>query len=115
MTQVLATEDAGKLALRAQSYRLEVRSNPPRAIFADLDGRIWSDINLLASLNRTDMADESYNISEPTWRQIDSECVEITVTAASAAREFKKGTLTARPNAGELKASAEGEGPMPPA
>ncbi|HLS04007.1 MAG TPA: hypothetical protein VK030_04535 [Actinomycetales bacterium] len=112
MTQVLATEDAGRLALRAQSYRLEVRSNPPRAIFADLDGRIWSDINLLASLNRTDMADESYNISEPTWRQIDSECVEITVTAASAAWEFKKVTLRARPNAVELEASVEGEGTL---
>ena len=55
----------GAVRLVAPEYVVEVRADPPRAILADRDGRIWSHLSLLASLDRTDVRDESYAIGVP--------------------------------------------------
>lgn len=55
----------GVVRLVAPEYILEVRADPPRAVLADRDGRLWSHLSLLASIDRVDLRDESHAIGPP--------------------------------------------------
>jgi hypothetical protein len=55
----LTVESAASTVLAAD-YRLELRSDPPRAILADHDGRIWTALCLLSGIDRVSCVDECY-------------------------------------------------------
>lgn len=100
----------GAVTVSAPDYLLEVRADPPRAILADTDGLIWSRLSLLASLDRTDVADESYAVAAPRVQEKEDGTVEVSVEMASSAWRHKQVRLVCTPQTLELDAVVGGSG-----
>jgi len=100
----------GAVLVSAPAYLLEVRDDPPRAILADHDGRIWSHLSLLASLDRVDVADESYGVGAPRVEERAGGQVEVVLEAASPAWTAKRVRLLCTPEAVEVDVTVEGTG-----
>lgn len=102
----------GAVLVTAVTYLLEVRADPPRAILADRDGLIWSQLSLLASLDRTDAVDESYAVGFPVVRVREDGDVEVVLEMASSAWEAKTVRLVCLPGTVELDLSVRGTGEL---
>ncbi|WP_246131264.1 hypothetical protein [Cellulomonas aerilata] len=98
--------------MTAPAYLLEVRANPPRAILADPDGRLWSHLSLLASVDRTDVADESLGPAVPVVVRADdgSDAVDVLLTTRSSAWDARTVRLRCLPDRIELQVTVRGHG-----
>ncbi|MBX6354320.1 MAG: hypothetical protein IRZ05_00525 [Micromonosporaceae bacterium] len=97
----------------AGSYQLQVRAPQRVAVLADPDGRIWSRLSLLASVDRTDLADESYDVGEPrvsVARLDGEEVVEVEVACRSSAWSTKSVLARCFEDRIELAVRVEGSG-----
>lgn len=104
--------DSDAIRVRAEGYRLEVSRTAPYAQYADGDGELWSRLSLLASLDRTGAADESYAFGAPEVRANDEDLVEITLAARSAAWETKAVVLRCTAQELSLRAEVTGAGDL---
>lgn len=112
------TPGAGTHTVTARDYVLEVRSAPPRAVLADPDGRIWSHLSLLASVDRVDVPDESLDVGVPVVRargdhlQAESvePAVEVELTTNSTAWDRRTTVLRCFEDRIELNVRVEGAG-----
>ncbi|HEX6499089.1 MAG TPA: hypothetical protein VF054_08675 [Micromonosporaceae bacterium] len=83
------THGPGTYTIATGDYLLQVRGGQRVAVLAAPDGRIWSRLSLLASVDRVDVADESYDIAPPvvTERRFgDGDSVEDVVDVEIACR-----------------------------
>ncbi|WP_127573344.1 hypothetical protein [Georgenia faecalis] len=103
-------ERPGATTITADAYVLEVRANPPRAVLADPDGLIWTHLSLLASVARTDDADETYSVAPPRVDATDDDGVVVVVEQTSTAWEHKEVRLACREGALELTVTVRGHG-----
>jgi hypothetical protein len=88
---------------------LEIRVPQLTAVLADPDGRIWSRLSLLASVDRLDQPDESFAIEPPRVRTT-PDGVDVEITARSTAWSAKSVTLRCFADRVELSARVEGSG-----
>ena len=102
----------GSVTVTAPGYLVEVRANPPRAILADTGGRIWSHLSLLASLDRTDVADESTAVGAPTVAAASdgSGAVDVVLVAESSAWATRTVRLRCLPDRLEHEVTVTGHG-----
>lgn len=114
------TAGPGTRTVAADTYLLEVRSDPPRAVLADPDGRIWSHLSLLASVDRVGVADESLDVGAPTVHATDgspvgsdpveTDAAEVRLVCTSTAWARRAVTLRCLPDRLELVVEVEGDG-----
>ncbi|GIG35863.1 hypothetical protein [Cellulomonas pakistanensis] len=114
------TAAPGTRTIHADAYLLEVRADPPRAVLADPDGRIWSHLSLLASADVVGVADESFDVGAPTVHDaggatvgtgpVDTPVAEIRLDCASTAWGRRRTTLRCLPDRLELTVEVEGTG-----
>lgn len=102
---------AGSTRISAQDYQLDVRPDPPRAVFADRTGRIWSALALLADLDCAGARDETYGSGELQVR-VEGDVVVVTVTAESPVWRSKEVTLRCREDSLELSVTVDGDGAL---
>ncbi len=76
------TRTADSIRIVAQEYQLEVRPNPPRAVLADREGRIWSALSLLADVDCTSAHDETHGDPQPEV-SVDGDAVLVSVSGDS--------------------------------
>ncbi|GAA0495933.1 hypothetical protein Ade02nite_17900 [Paractinoplanes deccanensis] len=95
--------------MTAAGYVLQVRVPTLEAVLADPDGRIWSRLSLLASVDRVDVPDDSYGRPQVTVRR---EPVEVEVTMASAAWASKSVVLRCLEDRVEVRARVRGAGAL---
>lgn len=108
-------QEPGAAIVTAAGYQLHVRVRQTAAYLADPDGRIWSRLSLLASLDRTDCPDESFDVAavEVAATTVAGEkAVEIEVCARSAAWHDKRVILHCFEERLELRAHVRGSGPL---
>jgi hypothetical protein len=80
-------------------------------VLADRDGRIWSRLSLLASVDRVDVPDESYDLGAPRV-SVGEDAVEIEVVARSTAWSAKSVLLRCFADRVELRVRVEGAGTL---
>jgi hypothetical protein len=95
--------------VRTDAYVLTVRRDRPRATLAAPDGRVWTDLSLLASVHRADQADETYGAPEVSARA-GADRVTFHVAQGTAAWDRKEVLLEALPEAVGLRVVVEGSG-----
>ncbi|MGK5517817.1 hypothetical protein ACSNN9_00495 [Micromonospora sp. URMC 107] len=94
---------------------LQVRGPQRLAVLADADGRIWSRLSLLASVDRADLADESYDFDEPVVSagQCDGEdVVEVELACRSTAWTAKSVRLRCFADRIETSVGVTGSGTL---
>ncbi|WP_324649806.1 alpha/beta fold hydrolase [Georgenia sp. H159] len=97
--------------MTTDSYQLEVRAHPPRAVLAGTDGRIWSHLSLLASVDRTDVADVSWDVGPASVSGPTADGrVEVVLRLSSSAWDRKEVRLTCTPGEVALSATVTGRG-----
>ncbi|GAA3773881.1 hypothetical protein GCM10022225_71900 [Plantactinospora mayteni] len=109
------THGPGSHTVTAAGYLLQLPGGQPAATLADPDGRIWSRLSLLASVDRTDLPDESYDIGEPRvspGRCDGEDVVEIEVACRSTAWSAKSVLLRCFEDRIEVTARVEGTGTL---
>jgi hypothetical protein len=74
------------------------------------EGTDWGRVSLLASVDRTDVRDESHDVAEVTVREQTDERVVLTLDQATAAWTRKTTVATCTPAGLELHVEVEGEG-----
>ncbi|MBO4210211.1 hypothetical protein [Micromonospora echinofusca] len=82
----------GSHTVTTAGYQLRLQGGQPVAVLAAPDGRIWSRLSLLASLDHTDLTDESFDIGEPRFspgRCNGEDVIEIEVSCRSTAWSAK--------------------------
>lgn len=114
------TTAPGRRTIHADAYLLEVRADPPRAVLADPDGRIWSHLSLLASVDVVGAADESSDVGAPTVHDasgapvgtepVDTPVAEVRLDCRSTAWARRRTTLRCLPDRLELVVEVEGAG-----
>lgn len=94
------------------AYRLEVDRQRPRAVLRDpgADGRVWSRLSLLASLDLVGGRDESYGIAPVEIADHTPDAVEFVVAASSPLWRHKAVHLRCTAGGVELWAVASGAG-----
>ncbi|WP_051425494.1 hypothetical protein [Jiangella gansuensis] len=80
--------DDGTVVL-GTGYRLEFDRRQPRAVLSDSDGRVWTELSLLAGLDLVGGRDESYDIAPARVTAASDDAVELVVEAASPVWESK--------------------------
>ncbi|GIG26686.1 hypothetical protein [Cellulomonas denverensis] len=110
----------GVQTITAAGYRVELHSDPPSAVLSDPDGRVWSRLSLLASVDRVGAVDESAEVGAPTVHPLDPSAdptdpgrvaaVEIRSAATSTAWRRRETRLRCLPDRLELTVEVEGEG-----
>jgi len=90
----------------------------PHAVLSDPDGRTWSRLSLLASVDRTDIPDESFDIGEPevnkaevnTAHAAGEALVEVRLRCRSTAWSAKSVLLRCFEDRLEIRVCVEGSG-----
>jgi hypothetical protein len=103
-------EGPGVWTIAAADYRLQVRVPQLTAVLADPDGRIWSRLSLLASLDRVDVPDETYGTPRVTVRRDAGGFAEVEVAAPTAAWFSRSVLLCCFEDRIEMRARVEGAG-----
>ncbi|KAB1161510.1 hypothetical protein F6X68_04355 [Micromonospora sp. AMSO12t] len=94
---------------------LQVRAPQRLAVLADADGRIWSRLSLLASVDRVDLADESYDFDEPVVsaeRYDGEDVVEVELACRSTAWTAKSVRLRCFADRIEASVGVTGSGTL---
>lgn len=114
------TAAPGTRTIHAETYLVEVRADPPRAVLAAPDGRIWSHLSLLASVDVVGAADESYDVGAPTVHDaagdpvgtdpVDTPVAEVRLDCGSTAWGRRRTTLRCLPDRLELTVEVAGSG-----
>jgi hypothetical protein len=110
---VQLTHGPGTHTVVAAGYQLQVRGPQRVAVLADPDGRIWSRLSLLASVDRADLADESFDVGEPrvsAGLRDGEEVVEVELSCRSTAWSAKSVLLRCFPDRVEVVVRVEGSG-----
>ena len=102
---ITVTRSATEVVLVAPAYTLGVALTRPRATIAGLDGEIWSDLSLLASVDRLGVPDESSGPTAVTVEEAQDGTVRVTVLSDSSAWATKAVVLHCTPN--EVRARVE--------
>jgi hypothetical protein len=82
------------------------------AVLADPDGRIWSQLSLLASVDRVDVPDETCGTPAVTVREVGGHVIEVEVAAATPAWMAKSVLLRCFEDHVELRARVAGSGAL---
>jgi hypothetical protein len=105
----------GTATVTAAGYRLLVRLDEHAAVLAGPDGRTWSRLSLLASVERLDRADESFALAPlrvTEGRIADEQVVEILAQSSSSAWTDKSVVLRCFDDRLELQATVHGTGTL---
>lgn len=108
------TTGPGTHTITAASYQLQVRGPQRVAVLADPDGRIWSQLSLLASVDRADLSDESFDVGEPrvSARRAGEDMVEVELACRSSAWSAKSVLLRCFEDRLEISVRVEGTGSL---
>jgi hypothetical protein len=101
----------GTCTVTAADYLLQIRLPQRTAVLADPDGRIWSRLSLLASLDRVDVPDESYDVGLPKVTDT-GDAVEVEVACRSTAWAAKSVLLRCFDDRIEVRARVDGSGAL---
>lgn len=99
----------GTHTVTGEGYQLFLRDGALGAVLADANGRAWSRLSLLASLDRVDGVDESYEL-EPVRLTEGGGAVELSLTSASTAWSTKTVHLRCFPDRLEYAVTVTGSG-----
>ncbi|MFF9564483.1 hypothetical protein ACF1AJ_14150 [Leifsonia sp. NPDC014704] len=102
---ITVTRSATEVVLVAPAYTLGVALTRPRATIAGPDGELWSDLSLLASVDRVGLPDESSGPTAVTVEEQEDGTVRITVLTDSSAWATKAVVLHCTPR--EVRARVE--------
>lgn len=102
-------ETATEWRVAASTYQLVVQKRSPRARLSDASGVTWTDLSLLASVHRTDMADESMGPVSALASDVDG-VASFRFPRASSAWNSKEVVLEARSDAVHLRVEVAGSG-----
>jgi hypothetical protein len=102
---------AGTHTVVADGYQLYLRDGALGAVLADPDGRAWSRLSLLASVDRVDAADESYDVADVRITER-GEVIDLELSCASSAWSAKSVRLRCFPDRVEYSARVEGSGTL---
>jgi hypothetical protein len=105
------THGNGTHTVTTAGYQLQVRAPQRVAVLADPDGRIWSRLSLLASVDRTDLPDESFAVGEPRV-SAGPDVVDVEVACRSTAWTAKAVRLRCFEDRIELRVRVEGSGAL---
>ncbi|MBB5787293.1 hypothetical protein [Jiangella mangrovi] len=94
----------------APGYRLEVHPAQPRAVLRDAEGRVWTELSLLASLDLVGGRDESYDIAPVRVVAAADDAVELVIEASSSVWERKAVHVRCTDGAIEVWATVSGTG-----
>lgn len=101
----------GIWTVTAADYVLQIRIPQLTAVLADPDGRIWSRLSLLASVDRVDVPDDSYAVAEPRVSTVDG-AVHVEVVAKSTAWLSKTVLLRCFEDRVEVRVRVTGDGAL---
>jgi hypothetical protein len=104
------TEDGFQVT--APTYRLRIHRDSARAVLGDADGRLWSDLSLLSSLDRTDQRDETL-VLEPVRlvHQSADRCV-FAMSSRSSVWEAKETELVCEQGSVTISVEVAGHGTL---
>jgi hypothetical protein len=105
------TDEAGFLVCAAH-YSLRIVSRTARALLKDAAGSLWSDLSLLASLDRTDRRDEALEIAEVRIGEQSAGRCEFLLSTTSSAWKTKTTHLLCTPEAVEIWVEVLGDGTL---
>jgi hypothetical protein len=108
------TEHDGAFTITATEYLLQVRVPQRTAVLADPDGRIWTRLSLLASVDRTDRLDESFDVGEPrVYAARDGDnAIEVEIVSRTTAWSAKSVLLRCFEDRIEAQVRVEGSGTL---
>lgn len=105
----LTTTDDG-FAVSAPGYRLRVSATTARAVLSDPGGRVWSDLSLLSSVDRTDSRDESLGLGSLRLVEESATRCRFELTSTSSCWSGKQTWLSCTPDAVSLEVEVTGHG-----
>lgn len=97
-------------AVSAPSYRMSLSATTARAVLSDPDGRVWSDLSLMSSVDRTTCRDESLGLG--TLRLVEQSATRcrFVLSGASSCWSAKETWLVCTPDAVSLEVEVVGQG-----
>ena len=109
MSRPSLTRGDGSFTVAAEGYQLFVGDGALGAVLGDRAGAAWSQLSLLASLDRVDCADESYALGSVEVAEGDG-FVELTLATSSTAWESKSVRLRCFADRLEHQVTVTGQG-----
>jgi len=109
------THAAGTRTLVTAGYMLRFRDEDRSVLLCDPDGRVWSQLSLLADVDSTETVDESYDVGAAELnrhRVGDSDVLDVTVPTRSSAWRQKSVQLRCFEQRLELRVRVEGSGTL---
>lgn len=113
-SHVKLTSGSGTHTVETASYLLQILAPQRVAVLADPDGRTWSRLSLIASVDRTDRTDESFDVGEPrvSTGRGGEDVVEVEVGCRSTAWQTKSVLLRCFEDRIEMCVRVEGTGSL---
>ncbi len=106
--------EEGSVTVKGRDYRLIVRPDRPRAVLASASGQVWSQLSLIASVDRLGQPDQAYAIETIRVEQVPGEPaggeVRLILESASTAWESRILTLRCSPDAVKVSVTVRGNG-----
>lgn len=107
------TREPGAGTITADGYQVRVRDGVPAAVVADPNGQAWTRLMLLASVNRTDLLDESHELGPVTLTETTAggeHVIDVECRAKTVAWQGKSVRLRCFGDRIEFTAHVEGRG-----
>jgi len=105
IADVQLTESATEMLVSTRAYTLGVARHYPRAVFADAEGGLWSELSLLAGVDRVGTPDESSGDTTVTAERLPDGDLLVTAVTRSSIWATKAVVLRCTPT--EIRASVE--------
>jgi hypothetical protein len=105
IADVQLTESATEMLVSTRAYTLGVARHYPRAVFADAEGGLWSELSLLAGVDRVGTPDESSGDTAVTAERLPDGDLLVTAVTRSSIWATKAVVLRCTPT--EIRASVE--------
>jgi hypothetical protein len=108
VVQVVRAGDDFRVTTRA--YELSVSATTARAVLRDPSGQVWSDLNLLSSLDRTDRRDETLGLGRLRLDEQSATGCRLTLSSTSSCWTVKETTLICTPDSVRVTVEVAGAG-----
>ena len=109
---VLEVAPTGEIVVRTGNYSLSIAPRRAQAVLAGPDGAVWTSLSLIASVDRTDLVDETTNVMPVAVTAMPGGDVVITMDADSSAWLTHRTTLRCTPDDVRISVTVSGRGTL---
>lgn len=109
VSPLAVTREGADLIVRTAAYTLAVRPERARAVLSSADGTVWSELSLIASVDRLDCVDESTALRPLAVSENDGEAT-VVLDAHSTAWDSRTVTLRCTPGDVRVSVAVTGTG-----